>query len=129
MIVRDELVRLRDVIALLPEVTERWSHGAPCFYVRDQRALCYFHDDDFDDRGRPSLMCPAPAGVPEEMVATEPGRFYRPVPSTSGVFSDWIGVYLDTDDADDWAEVAAIVTEAFRLVAPKSLSAQIPPSS
>jgi hypothetical protein len=26
--VRDELVRLRDVIALLPEVTKRWSHGA-----------------------------------------------------------------------------------------------------
>jgi hypothetical protein len=90
--------------------------------------LCYFHDDEFDDRGRSSLMCPAPAGVPEEMVAAEPGRFYRPVPSASGVFSDWIGVYLDTEDAADWAEVAVIVTEAFRLVAPRSLSAEIPPS-
>jgi hypothetical protein len=54
----------------------------------------------------------------EALVTTEPRRFFRPQPSTSGTFATWIGVYLDLpgDDAVDWDEIAAILGEAYRLV-------------
>jgi hypothetical protein len=37
--------------------------------------------------------------------------------------SGWIGVRLDVDP--DWDEIAAIVTEAYRLIAPKRLVQQL----
>lgn len=51
-VVDDQLFRLRAFALALPEVNERLSHGAPCFFIRDKRPLCYIHDDDFDARGR-----------------------------------------------------------------------------
>jgi hypothetical protein len=54
-----ELHRVRQMALALPEVTERLSHGEPCFFVRDKRPLCYFHDDHNGD-GRISLWCPLP---------------------------------------------------------------------
>ena len=120
-----ELERIREIALALPEVNERLSHGAPCFFVRDKRPICYFHDADFARDGRVSLWCPAPAGVREDLVAAEPERFFAPTSSASGVFRDWIGVYLDTqgDLAVDWTEIATIVEEAYRLPAPKNLAA------
>lgn len=121
-----ELDRVRRIALALPEVTERRSHGEPCFFVRDKRALCYYHDDHNRD-GRISLWCPVPAGVQEEMVSAEPERFFAPPTSASGVFSGWLGVYLDTAGKHrvDWREVAAIVEDAYRHVAPKSLVAEL----
>lgn len=39
------------------------------------------------------------------------------------MFATWLGLYLDTggDDRVDWAEIAGIVEDAFRTVAPKAL--------
>jgi hypothetical protein len=121
-----ELDRVRRIALALPEVTERSSHGAPCFFVRDKRPICYLHDHHRGD-SRISLWCPAPPGVQDELVGTEPGRFFKPSASSSGVFSDWLGVYLDGEGHDqvDWIEIAAIVEAAFRLVAPKELLRQL----
>jgi hypothetical protein len=120
-----ELNRLRKIVLALPEVNERLSHGEPCFFVRNKRPVCYFHDHHGDDRV--SLWCPAPPGVQEELVAAEPGRFFKPAPSASGVFRDWLGVFLDTSgqNAVDWYEIAAILEDAYRQVAPKSLIAEL----
>jgi hypothetical protein len=65
--------------------------------------------------------------VAEDLAVADPGRFFRPTPSASGVFSDWLGVYLDLtgDDAVDWAEIEAILEEAYRLAAPKRLVAEL----
>ena len=68
-----------------PGVSERMSHGEPCFFVEGKGPLCYFHDNHRGD-GRVSLWCPAPAGVPAELTASEPRRFFHPTPSASGVF-------------------------------------------
>ena len=89
---------------------------------RDKRPLCYFHDDHNDD-GRISLWCPAPPGTQEEMVSAEPLRFFAPPTSASGVFSGWLGVYLDSPapNQTDWHEIAAIIEAAYRYVAPKAL--------
>jgi hypothetical protein len=124
-----ELNRVRKIALALPEVNERLSHGAPCFFVRDKRPLCYYHDDHRHD-GRIALWCPAPPGVQEELVVAEPVRFFRPPMSATGTFSGWLGVYLDTTGGNrvQWAEIAAIVEDAYRLVAPKQLIAALPRS-
>ena len=122
----DELDRVRRIALALPGVNERVSHGAPCFFVQDSRPLCYFHDHHRGDR-RVTLWCPAPPGVQDELVGSEPERFFAPSPSAKGTFSDWLGVFLDTagEHEVDWLEIAAIVEGAYRLVAPKQLVAEL----
>ena len=117
--------RVREIALGLPEVSERLSHGATCFFVRHKKPICYFHDHHNDDRV--SLWCPAPPGVPDELVSAEPERFFKPTPSASGTFSDWLGVFLDTSGgvSVDWDEIAEILEDAFRLVAPASAVAQL----
>ena len=60
---QDALEHVRQIALALPHVTERLSAGAPCFYVRDRKPICRFHDSEFADDGRVSLWCPAPPGV------------------------------------------------------------------
>jgi hypothetical protein len=121
------LDRVRRIALALPEVNERTSHGEPCFFVRNKRALCYFHDNHNGD-GRISFWCPVPDGVQEEMVSADPRRFFAPPTSSSGVFSGWLGIYLDARSGTrevDWREVAAIIEDAYRHVAPKVLVAEL----
>ena len=54
------------------------------------------------------------------MVDDDPRRFF--VPPYVG-HRGWLGVRLDVDV--DWDEVAAIVADAYRAVAPKTLVAQL----
>ena len=49
---------VRKIALALPEVNERTSHGARCYFIRYQRPLCYFHDDHRDD-GRISCGVPS----------------------------------------------------------------------
>jgi len=124
---RDEVLgQVRRIALALPKVNERLSHGEPCFFVRDKRPLCYFHDDHNGD-GRISLWCPIPLDVQEELVSTDPVRFFRPPMSSSGVFSGWLGVFLDLSGKNrmEWDEIAAILEDAYRHVAPKSLVAEL----
>ena len=120
------LGRIRQIALALPAVNERVSHGEPCFFVRDRRPLCYFHDDRNGD-ARVSLWCPSPPGVQAEMVAAEPLRFFVPPASASGVFVGWLGVYLDGCGTNrvDWREIGDILEEAYRHVAPKNLVAEL----
>ena len=115
---RLELRRVRAIALALPETTERLSHGATCFFVREKRPLCYFHDHHNDDRV--SLWCPVPPGMQEMLVASAPTRFFKPPTSSSGTFSNWVGVFLDSsgEAATDWDEIAEIIEEAYRIVAP-----------
>lgn len=114
-----ELEAVRRVALAFPEVTERVSHGAPCFFVRDKKTLCYFHDDHHGD-GRLCIWVPAPTGVQDELVRLEPDRFF--VPPYVG-HRGWIGVNLDVDP--DWHEIHGILEDAYRLVAPKTLVKQL----
>ena len=110
--------RLRAICLALPEVTERPSHGAPAFFVRDKKSFLQLwasghHDDDF-----PHLWCAAPPGAQAELVAGAPDRFFRP-PYVGG--RGWIGVRLDGDV--DWAEITELCQDAYRAVAPARLVA------
>ncbi len=113
----DPLGRLRALCLALPEATEKVSHGEPTWFVR--KVFVTFAGRHHDDRT--AFWCAAPPGVQEELVATDPGRFFRP-PYVGG--RGWLGVYLDVPDVD-WDEVAEIVTEAYRTVAPKRLVARL----
>ena len=107
--------RLREVCAQLPEVTERVSHGAVTFFVRGKRVVAYLTDDHHGD-GRLAVVCPAPPGVQEEVLRLDPERFFRPAYVGH---RGWIGLRVDLDP--DWDEVAAVVVEAYRCVAPETL--------
>jgi hypothetical protein len=118
----DPLERVRRICLGLPEVTERLGHGAPTFFVRGKRSFVKYLDDHHGD-GRLAIWCPAPPGLQGELVTEEPERFF--VPPYVG-HSGWIGVRLDRDP--DWDEIAAIVEDAYRQVAPKKLIARLDPT-
>jgi hypothetical protein len=102
----------------LPEVTERPSHSAPTFFVRDKKSFVQLWDHGHHDDQFPHLWCAAPPGVQGELVAAEPERFFRP-PYVGG--RGWLGVRLDVDL--DWDEIARICEDAYRVVAPAKLLA------
>lgn len=111
--------RLRTITMSLPEVTERLSHGEPTWFVKDKRSFVMMSDHHHDDRV--GFWCAAPVGVQAEQVESEPERFFRPpYVGTRG----WLGVYLDVADID-WDEIRAIVTDAYRVIAPPKLAALI----
>jgi hypothetical protein len=108
------LERLRALCLALPETTERPSHGEPTWFVRDKKVFVTYSDHHHDDRV--GFWCAAAPGVQEALVASDPRRFFRP-PYVG--HRGWLGVYLDVEV--DWAEIAELVTDAYRAIAPKRL--------
>jgi hypothetical protein len=109
---------LRALCLALPEVTEKPSHGEPAWFVR-KRLFVTYADHHHDDRV--AFWCAAPPGAREALV--DDVRYFRP-PYVG--HRGWLGVYLDT--GPDWDEVAEIVEDAYRTVAPKTLVAKLPQS-
>ncbi|MEY2406212.1 MAG: hypothetical protein QOH64_1461 [Acidimicrobiaceae bacterium] len=116
---RQALDRMRKLCLALPETTERLSHGAPTWFIRDKKTFVMFLDDHHGD-GRLAIWCAAPAGVQELLIEEEPVRFFRP-PYVG--HRGWLGVRLDVEV--DWEEMAGIVEDAYRIVAPKQLVAKL----
>src|SRR3954447_19522277 len=116
----DPLTRLQGICLGFPEVTERLSHGAPTFFVRDKRAFLMLWREGHHDDTFPHLWCAAPPGAQAELVDAEPDRFFRP-PYVGG--RGWIGVRLDRKI--DWGEISAVCADAYRTVAPKRLAALV----
>ena len=114
---RTPLERVREACLALPEVTERLSHGAPSFFVRDRRCFVMVMDDHHGD-GRFALWCAAPEGMQHALVAGAPDSYF--VPPYVG-HRGWIGVRLDR--ALPWDEVAGAIEDAWVEVAPKRLAA------
>lgn len=109
------LAEVREIAMGFPEVSERPSHGTPSFFVREKKVLASVFEDHHGDE-HIAMWCPAPPGVQAEVVEQEPERFF--VPPYVG-HRGWIGLKLQVDP--DWEEVAGILTEAYRLIAPKTL--------
>jgi hypothetical protein len=111
----DALTRVRKLCLALPEVTERLSHGVPTWFVRGKKTFVMYIDDHHGYEGV-ALWCAAPQDVQPGLVREEPERFFvPPYVGTRG----WLGVRLDIDV--DWHEVAGLVEDAYRMVAPKRL--------
>ena len=116
------LNRLRSVCLALPETTERPSHGAPSFFVRDKKCFLMVLDDHHGD-GRFAIWCAAPAGDQQLLVDADAERFF--VPPYVG-HRGWLGVRLDR--GLDWDELAGIVEDAYCTVAPKRLVDMVAPA-
>ncbi|MDI9948391.1 MULTISPECIES: MmcQ/YjbR family DNA-binding protein [Rhodococcus] len=113
-----DLERLRTLCLALPEATERVSHGEPAWFVRKAPQFASLADRHHDDRV--AFWAAAPPGAQQDWVQRDPGRFFVP-PYVGG--RGWIGVYLDVPQ--DWDDVADIVEDAYRAVAPKTLIARL----
>ena len=120
-VVTDPLERLRTLCLALPETTERLSHGEPTWFVRGKKTFVMYADHHHDDRL--GFWCAAQPGVQEALLASAPDRyFYPPYVGHRG----WLGVRLDVPV--DWAEVGELVVDAYRVIAPQRLAAQIEPA-
>lgn len=119
----DPVERLRRICLALPEVEERLSHGSPTWFVRGKRSFVTV-DDHHHGVDHLGFWCPAPPGVQEEMIAEDAARFFRP-PYVGP--SGWLGVRLRADGLaePDWVEIAEIVKDAYRKVAPRTLAARL----
>jgi hypothetical protein len=115
---RDPLERLRALCLALPEVVERLSHGEPTWFVRGKTSFVMFANHHHDDRL--AFWCAAPEGAQATLVALHPQRFFRP--SYVGP-RGWLGVWLDVPV--DWNEIADLIADAYRTVAPNKLVAAL----
>jgi hypothetical protein len=112
---RRTLERLRKICLALPETSERPSHGAPTFFVREKRAFLMVLTDHHGD-GRFAIWCAAGGGVQSMLVEADPEKFF--VPPYVG-HRGWLGVRLDV--GPDWNELAGIAEDAYAEVAPAKL--------
>jgi hypothetical protein len=115
----DPIEKLRRICLALPEATERLSHGEPTWFVRDKKVFVTSSNHHHDDRV--AFWCAAPPGAQEAFTGSDPKRFFRP-PYVG--HRGWLGVYLDVPKVD-WDEIAEIVEDAYRQVAPAKLVASL----
>lgn len=111
----DAVDRLRTIASALPEVAEKLSHGEVSFFCRRQFVML---DDHHHGADHLAFWAAAPAGAQEELVASNPERYFRP-PYVG--HRGWVGMRIDRDP--DWDEVAEVVRDAYRQVAPRKLVA------
>ena len=113
------LARVRKICLSLPETTERLSHGAPSFFIRDKVGFVNYLDNHHDD-GRLALWCACPPGMREGLLKARPDQYF--VPPYVGV-RGWIGVRLDR--GPDWDAVERVIRDAYLVVAPRRLAATV----
>lgn len=109
------LAKVRAACMDLPEVTERPSHGAPTWFIRDKKTFVTFHNDHHGD-GILGIWAAAPLGAQEALIASNPARYYRPAYVGR---RGWVGMRLE--GKVDWDEAGGIIEDAYRAVAPKKL--------
>jgi uncharacterized protein YdhG (YjbR/CyaY superfamily) len=112
-----QLERLRRLMAGLPSMSEKISHGTPSFFVEqvgDTHKGCFamFSDHHHDD-GRLALWVPVAEGLQSVMIDEAPITYFKP-PYVGG--GGWIGIDLAhiQDDA-----LKAHLREARQLIAAK----------
>jgi hypothetical protein len=115
---RDPLKALRRICLSLPKVTERLSHSEPTWFVQDKKTFVMYANHHHDNRL--AFWCAAPRDAQETLVAADPERFFMP-PYVG--HRGWLGVYLDVPV--DWGQIAELVVDAYREVAPKRLLAEL----
>lgn len=80
-----------------------------------------WHTVDHHGDGRVSLVLKAVRGENEALVASDPAKFFMP-PYVA--HHGYVGIYIDVDEID-WTEIRELITDAYRLAAPKKLAALV----
>jgi hypothetical protein len=108
--------QLRAICLAFPEASEVEAWGEPTFRVRNK--IFAMFTDNHHDSGIVAVWCKAPPGAQEVLIGADPARFYKP-PYVGP--SGWIGIRLE--GGVDWAMVASLVEDGYRMTAPKRLLA------
>lgn len=109
------IAELRKICLSLPEAVEKETWDQPTFRVNDKMFAISTNDTDVEQR----VTLKAPPG--EQRILLETGHpFFRPRYVGS---KGWIGIHLDGDT--DWKEVAELVEDSYRLIAPKRLTREL----
>ena len=108
---RDFTEQLRTICLALPEATEQETWGHPTFRVRRKIFVgCGWDDDD-----RFTMSMKAAPGEQEVLLAEGHPFFFPKYVGSKG----WIGLEIDGDT--DWTDVAELVEDSYRAIAPKTL--------
>jgi hypothetical protein len=113
------LPRLRKICLALPGATEVEAWGTSTFRCGKIFGMFSHASDHHHSGGRYGVWLKAAPGNQELMVRDDPDRFF--VPPYVGP-SGWIGVRLDKDPP--WEEIALLIEDAWRLIAPKKILKQ-----
>jgi len=113
------LVRLTKACLALPESSRELAGRHARFHVRDKTFAWYL--DDHHGDGIVSVSCKMALDENRELAALDPARFYLPAYMAH---RGWIALRLDAGKID-WSEVAELVADSYRLVAPKRLAALV----
>jgi phosphoribosylglycinamide formyltransferase-1 len=115
----ERLFQLAIICEGFPEVA-RERMGVHTRFVVRKKTFAYFLDNHHGDE-IVSLSVKVAPGENDELIASNPTRFYRPAYLGA---SGWVGLRLDVGEID-WDEVAAFAANSYRLLAPKRLAAQV----
>ncbi len=110
------LGRLRSICLSLPGAHEARAWGEPTFRVRNKVFAMHADAGNHHGAGRPAVWVKAIAANQALMVKAAPQRFFSPPYVGPG---GWIGIWLDGNVP--WTIVRQLVTDAWRLTAPKRL--------
>lgn len=116
------LDRLRRISLELPEAAEVNFGGHddhPTFRVRN-KIFAFVAHAEHDDTLL-NVWCKAEPGVAGELIASDGEKFFTPPYLGS---RGWVGVWLSPTETD-WEEIAELVTDSYRLIAPKRLAARL----
>lgn len=108
-----QIERVRRICNMLPETTEKISHGEPTWFVR-KKVFAMFSNNHHND-GHIAVTIPAAIGIQEMLIERSPEKFYRP--PYVGV-RGWVGIELDRVSDE---ELTLHINEAWRLIAPKKI--------
>jgi hypothetical protein len=109
----EHTARVRRLCIVLPQTTEKPSHGEPTFFV-GKKVYAMIANNHHND-GHIAVWIPVPPGLQATLLKTEPDKFF--MPPYVGV-RGWVGVEL-TAISDE--ELGFHLCEAWRLIAPRKV--------
>jgi predicted DNA-binding protein (MmcQ/YjbR family) len=112
------LDRLRSICLGFPGAYEKVAWSAPTFRVGDRQFAMF--TDNHHGVGFAGVWLKAPEGAQEELVASDPKRFYVPPYVGKG---GWVGVRLD--DRTNWKMLAGLLAEAYAGAAATQSAARV----
>jgi Protein of unknown function (DUF419). len=104
----------------LPEASATVAAGCHYSFKVRKKTFGYFLDDHHGD-GRVALNCKTASGVNDTLARVASERFF--IPKYVGA-RGWLGLWLDLPKID-WTQVKDVITEAYCLVAPRTLADQV----
>ena len=117
---RSPLPRVRRLCLALPEAHEVEAWGEATFRVRNKMFAMYASANTHHGGGRPGVWIKATPINQQLLIRSARDRYFSP-PYVGP--KGWVGVFLDGDP--EWAAVADLLRDAWRLTAPKRLAASL----